>query len=58
MSDGNCLFAEVLLRLDVGLTTDLSHSVQLFGKRQQLLNIGVEQVNGSSLLSEQALHLV
>jgi hypothetical protein len=58
MSDGNCLLAEVLLRLDVGLTTGLSCSVQLFGTRHQPLGIGIEQVNGCSLLIEQALHLI
>jgi hypothetical protein len=58
MSNDNCLPTEVLLRLDVGLTTGLSHGVQIFGTYHLLLGIGVEQVNGSSLLSEQTLHLV
>jgi hypothetical protein len=58
MSNHNCLLAVVLLRLGVGLSMSLSRSVQLFGTCHQLLGIGVEQVNGSSLLSEQALHLI
>jgi hypothetical protein len=53
-----CLLAEILLRHDVGLAMGLSRGVQLCGTRHQLLGIGVEQVNHSSQLSEQAHHLI
>jgi hypothetical protein len=42
MSNGNCLLANVLMRLDVGLATCLSHDIQLFGTCHQLLGIGIE----------------
>jgi hypothetical protein len=58
MSNGNCLLDDVLLCLDVGLTACLSHDAQLYDTRHQLLGISVEQVNGSSMLNEQALHLI
>jgi hypothetical protein len=58
MSNGNHLLVEVLLCLDVGLTTGLSHSIQLLGLFDQLLSLSADEADGDFFLLDHNLHLV